>query len=232
VRPGDAPIDLAERTALHFVQLLFGFRAEAHSFLRRFMQGAYTALVFQIVGRHFVAESGLPPDGSPAAVELKERLDKEIDEEAELVRTDPRLIDLGLPTETVIGRLRAHYGRHSEELIIVVLGLIAGTIGNVRAAVWIAINDFFTQADGAAPLIDRARAAARGPGKALEALIGETFLRNPPAAFLARTAIGEHRSFKGPNGDTVTIRTKRSCSAARTGRGSSTAASASTSRGR
>ena len=61
----------------------------------------------------------------------------------------------------VIQRLVRYYGSpHSEELIIVALGLIAGTIGNVCAAVSIAIADFFAERDKG-PLIDKALQAAR-----------------------------------------------------------------------
>jgi hypothetical protein len=201
------PIDMAERTALHFVQLLFGFRDQARAFLHPAMRAAYTRLVFQIIGRHFVPDAGLPPAGSPDAVRLKESLDEEIKKAAD-ARTDARLLAEGLPKETVVGRLRRDYGSpDAEELIVVVLGLVAGTIGNIRAAVSIAINDLFTQACAAGSLIDQARRAARArdDDPQLEALIRPAFLRNPPAAFLARMSVRQKRSFSGESGRTMTI---------------------------
>jgi hypothetical protein len=201
------PLDVAERAALHFVQLLFGFRDQGRGFLHPAMRATYTRLVFQIIGRHFVSDTGLPPDGSPAAVELKERLDEEIRKGAR-ERTDRFLLDKGLPEETVIGRLFRYYGddhRGTEDAIVVALGLVAGTIGNVSAAVSVVIDDFFTPRDGAEPLIDEAQRAARSPGKALEGLVRKAFLRHPPAPFLARTAVGEERTFTDAKGRTVTI---------------------------
>jgi hypothetical protein len=188
------PTDLAEQTALRFVELLFGLRDEAHSLLQRFMGGAYQALVFQIIGRHFVSESGLPPAGSAAAVELEERLKTEI----RAVRSPAGIRELqerGLGHKPAIARLHARYGELLfDELSIVVLGLIAGTIGNVRAAISIAVNDMFTQVDRhSKPLIDRARRAAhkKNGNRVLELLIRRALARNPPAAFLARTSRGQ-----------------------------------------
>ena len=185
------PIDLAEQTALRFIELLFGLRDEAHLFLQRFMGGAYQALVFQIIGRHFVGDSGLPPSNNPAAKELEEKLKEEI-----RAVLDPasvkELLDRGLQHTPVIAKLHQHFGQDMfEDLTIVVLGLIAGTIGNVRAAISIAISDLFTSTDkNSRPLIDRARRAAhkKNGKRVLELLIKRALARNPPAAFLARTS--------------------------------------------
>jgi hypothetical protein len=186
--------DLAEQAALRFTQLLFGFRDEAHPYLEGAMRVAYTQLVFQIIGRHFVSESGLPPSDTPAAKEAKERLKFEI---GEAVKHDDRA---GAPRERVIERLVRDYGSpHSEELIIVALGLIAGTIGNVCAAVSIAIADFFAERDKG-PLIDKALQAARSSDREeLAKLVENAFVRNPPAPFLARTSTGEKTGFKVRN---------------------------------
>jgi len=187
------PIDLAEQTALRFIELLFGLRDEAHLFLQRFMGGAYQALVFQIIGRHFVGDSGLPPSNNPAAKELEEKLKEEI-----RAVLDPasvkELLDRGLQHTPVIAKLHQHFGQDMfEDLTIVVLGLIAGTIGNVRAAIAIAISHLFTQPDqhSQEPLIDQAQRAARAGAQGrqhLEALIKKALRSNPPAAFLARTS--------------------------------------------
>ena len=79
--------------------------------------------------------------------------------------------------------------KHLEELQVIVPGLIAGTIGNIRAAVPIVIKDFYTQCDvHGRPLIDDARRASREGGPRLRELITEALVRNPPAGFLARTS--------------------------------------------
>jgi len=192
------PADLAEQAALHFVELLFGFRDEAHIYLQKAMEGAYTKLCFQIVGRHFVADSGLPPEDSPDVQKLKENVREEIRQAAEgkHARRD------GEPDKPVIRCLLQAYGRpDDEELISVVLGLIAGTVGNITAAVSIAINHFFTRDSGNAKklLIDEAREAARkaasGNGAELEEMIWKALMCNPPATFLARKSVDWSREW-------------------------------------
>jgi len=210
----DLATDLAAEVALRFMALLFGFRDEAHPYLKKLMFGAYTGLVFQIVGRHFVSDSGLPPRDSPEVEDELTELRAEIQKAANTHIERP-----GAPRRTVIERLVEVYGdAGNEELIVVTLGLIAGTVGNVCAAVSIAIADFFSTHGGAPPRIDAARAAAREAARepawkpesepareatrqaeraaartgrrSLEELITEALRRNPPAPFLARTAPG------------------------------------------
>ncbi len=188
--------DLAARVALRFTALLFGFRDEAHPYLEGAMTVAYTQLVFEIIGRHFVSDTGLPPTDTPTAKEAKERLRNEIREAAA-----KHIERKGAPERTVIERLLFDYKPDSEELAIVALGLIAGTIGNVCAAVSIAIADFFAARDGGPPLIDDARRAARrSDGRYLKGLIADALVRNPPAPFLARTSTGKRAGFKVGNG--------------------------------
>jgi hypothetical protein len=86
-------------------------------------------------------------------------------------------------------------------LAIVALGLIAGTIGNICAAVSIAIADFFADRGKCPPLIDEALQAARSPdGGYLKKLIEDALVRNPPAPFLGRTSTGPGAGFKVENG--------------------------------
>ena len=180
--------DLAEQAALNFIKLLFGLRDEAHVYLQGVMKGAYQGLVFQIIGRHFVSasEAGLTPPGSPRAREFLERLEAEIMRAAEGIGEAP--FREGAPKEPVIKKLWRNPGGFDPEMLKVILtGLIAGTIGNVRVAVPIAIHDFFTRKDDQGrPLIDQARRAAREDSCKLEALITAALLRNPPTPFLAR----------------------------------------------
>jgi cytochrome P450 len=188
--------DVAEQAALRFTELLFGFRDQAHPYLQGAMRMAYAQLVFQIIGRHFVSDSGLPPTDTPEAKDAKEKLKFEIREAA--AKHDDRI---GSPEKTVIERLLRDYkDPGSEELIIVALGLIAGTVGNVCAAVSIAIADFFAERDEGPPLIDKARQAARcTDGGKLRKFIEDALVRNPPAPFLARTSTGEKTGFKVKN---------------------------------
>jgi hypothetical protein len=90
----------------------------------------------------------------------------------------------------VLEKLAKDPGDFSAEMQRVILtGLIAGAIGNVRAAVPIVINDFFRRREGLPPLIDEAQSAARAKDTAgLDKLIRGALIRNPPAGFLARTS--------------------------------------------
>jgi cytochrome P450 len=192
----DLATELAEQAALRFIALLFGFRDTAHPYLQVAMKASYTQLVFQIIGRHFVSDSGLPPADTLAAKDLKEKLICEIREAA--AKHDERA---GAPKQTVIERLVHAYGSPCrEEVAIVALGLVAGTIGNVCAAVSIAIADFFAERDKLPPLLDEAQQASRSSdGKKLGKLIEGALLRNPPAPFLARTSTGESTRFRVEN---------------------------------
>jgi hypothetical protein len=188
--------DLAEQAALRFIELLFGFGDLAYPYLQGAMRMAYAYLVFQIIGRHFVSDSGLPPTDTPEAKEVKERLKLEIRNAPTNHHKRP-----GEPEKTVIERLLCDYkDPRSEELAIVALGLIAGTIGNVCAAVSITMADFFAERGKRPPLIDEARLAARSPdGRDLKELIEGALVRNPPSPFLARTSTGERTGFKVKN---------------------------------
>lgn len=184
--------DFAERVALRFVEVLFGFHETAIGPLRALMVGLYTKFWFQVIGRHFVPDPGFPPADSPNVVEVMDAIRKEIRRARDCpIGPHERQAKLPaeaatLPSETVIGRLAAGVKQpDDEELIIVVLGLIAGTISNIRTAVSITIEDFFVRCD-----LEKARTAARANNNypALKSMIGAALERNPPAAFLARTA--------------------------------------------
>ena len=180
--------DLAEQAALNFMKLLCGLRDESHVWLQLLMSGAYRGLVFAIVGRHFVpaADAQLGSQLSARAKEVEKQLDDEILLAAQATGEAP--FRKGAPKEPVIKKLWGDPGGFDVEMRkVIVKGLIAGTIGNVRVAVPIAIRDFFTRNDAQGrPLIDEARRAAREDGSRLDALITEALLRNPPTPFLAR----------------------------------------------
>jgi hypothetical protein len=186
----DLTIDVAEEAALHFLKLLFGFRDEAQPVLQRLAIGAYERLVFQIIGRHFVAaaDSNIPPLGHIQREQIKAGLRKEIEFAAHSKGDEP--FREGAPKESAIKKLDRYPGLDREMLEVIVAGLIAGTVGNVRAAVPIVIYDFFNRKDDKGkPLIDTAREAAlAGDEQKLEDLITNALRRNPPAAFLTRSS--------------------------------------------
>lgn len=210
----DLPTELAEQAALHFAALLFGLPVEAHRYLQEIMRGAYRRLCFQIFGRHFVSDAGLPAPGSTKVLQLKQALEdyvrdaKALDDPKDALNR-ARLVANGLPEDTVISRLYRDAGLPDAEApMIVALGLMAGAIGNVRAAVAIVFDHLFAANGPNPPLIDQARRAARSnEPQELEALIAQALLRNPPAPFLTRTATGQHLRFESEDGNVGPIPT-------------------------
>ena len=97
-------------------------------------------------------------------------------------------------------------GFSDTQLASIVVGLIAGAVGNMQASICIAVHHFLRLEDGAdlcrvEKLAQDARAASRGAGRdpALAACVAEALRRNPPVAFLPRVALQEIRLGKGPN---------------------------------
>lgn len=185
-------VALAEQAALQFSMLLFGLPDQAHTRLQLLLKAVYRRLTFQIIGRHFVANAGLPPSRLADADKLKTELEDLIREARTVPHADERRAKK-LPPQTVVSRLYQDYGSDpDDEVVLVTIGLIAGTIGNVRAAVAIALNHFFnmlsTPGAGAGRLLETARAAAWRNDDSLQPLIEAALLQQPPAAFLARTA--------------------------------------------
>lgn len=180
-------VAMAEQAALHFASLLFGLPDKAHTRLQRLIYAVYRRLTFQIIGRHFVANAGLPPSRSADAEKLKRELEGYIRDE-HVARHADGLIAKGLPGETVIGRLYAHFGRPSDpendEVVFITLGLIAGTIGNVRAAVANVMAHFFDS--GQVPDARRAAWIDEPDDETLRRLIDKALLHQPAAPFLAR----------------------------------------------
>lgn len=189
----ELPQGLAEEAALRFAELYFGISHLAHGELKVYFRAVYTKLTFVIIGRHFVADSGLGPGDSKAAKELTAAVRQWI---ADARTPDAREVDervrRGLPRQGVIERLAAEgaFAGDEKALVDVVIGLIGGTIGNITAAVSIAIAEFFSRPRRAGDpwLIDAARCAAlHGDNDTLERMIEAALARNPPAAFLARS---------------------------------------------
>lgn len=189
--------DLAEQAALHFLQLLFGLRVESHVYLERMLRGAYRRLTFQIVARHFVPDAPMPsPDSAP----VRETRDKLATYVAEA--NGSRVKVGAFEFDGVVTRLARDYADDDERFDIV-FGLMAGTVGNVRAAVSIAVDHLFACEDRlhGGYLLDRAqRAARRGDRAHVERLVTRASLRHPPAPFLARAATDATRALARPGG--------------------------------
>ena len=185
--------ELAEQTALRFLEQLFGLPKTAFAVFAATMRRAYLELTFRIIGRHFADElepaQTLPADVKDLDTRLGELFGDPLPDDAE----PPQWSSTVLAGHTVIERCRAFANGHPADMLAAILvGLGTGTVGNVQAAVTIAIDDFFNGGGG----IDDATAAARADrDDELWELVCEALARNPPAAFLARAADGRHVEF-------------------------------------
>ena len=115
----DLVTDVAEQAALRFVALVFGMPAKAHVLLQLALRATYTRLTFQIIGRHFVPDDGLPPSGSAAARDLVARLQDEVDRA--LARADAQeWWDVGVigPADTAGATLARALGRKGAKLLL------------------------------------------------------------------------------------------------------------------
>jgi cytochrome P450 len=207
-------VDVSEQVALHFVGFLFGFEEADHIFLEKWIRAAFLGLNHQIVGRHFVSEPAAIPDASSAMGALLRTVAQLIDlyrarigqtEEDEFERIELELEELrremgksmgprSREFEPVLRRIAkgtsadVKWDYSGNELAVIVVGLIAGTIGNIQAGASIAIYQFFRDC----AVFKRARDAAikwKQGGTddvPLSAFIWEALRLNPPAAFLPR----------------------------------------------
>jgi len=194
----DLVADVAQQAAVRLIAIVFGFPARAHVYLERAMLATYTRLTFNIIGRHFVPEDGQPSSESTAARELRDKLD-EFAWKAARGENVKEWWDDGLinpndqPTDHAGARLGAHYGADNPLCNVVVLGLMAGTVGNVTSAIANTVDTFFRrQLPDGRPMIDAATQAARRNDEAalaaLATLVEQALAESPPAPFLARQA--------------------------------------------
>ena len=206
-------VDVSEQAALRFAGFLFGFEQADHVLLEKTMRLAYLGANYQIMGRHFLSEPGAVLEATSAMGALLQRkivaIDRSLPREIGQTETDTfKQIKLereelrqamgksmGSPPpefEPVLKRiaddtLPGVKGDYSgNELAVIVVGLIAGSIGNIQAGASIAINEFFRRR----ALFERAREGAtkwqlgETDGGPLNDLIWEALRLNPPVPFL------------------------------------------------
>jgi cytochrome P450 len=207
--------DLAEQVALRFVAFLFGFAQADHPLIEATMRKAYLGLNYQIVGRHFVTQPGDMQGAANNMGTLLQRVACLIDlygarvgreqedeyatikaerEELQAFKDGSKHPLAGFdPVLKRIAEQKDHPVKYSTtEMAVIVVGLIAGTIGNVQASVSIAMDKIMRDPKE----FETARQAAfdwrQGKPQApdvLKALIREALRLNPPAAFLPRRTL-------------------------------------------
>jgi cytochrome P450 len=210
-------VDLAEQVALRFVAFMFGFAQADHPLIEASMRKAYLGLNYQILGRHFASQPFVMTEAAVGMGALLQRVAYLIDLYRERVGREQRdeYETIGLELDEIRGfkdhnnnkplakfvPVLRRIGEYAEpdprqysttELAVIVVGLIAGTIGNVQASVSIAIDQFF---DPCNKILDSARNAAKeawvanpdaAEDPAVQGLIWEALRLQPPVAFLPR----------------------------------------------
>lgn len=191
-RNGDLDLAaLGEAVALRYVALLYGIPDEAYGVLQATAARLYRELCFEILGRHFSGEPLPPRQAVPGVTPLPDWLDELHAGKKAIVQDGSEGMDCGKP---ILQKMREDDGGYDvDTLKVVVLGLITGTVGNVQAAVCIALSEFFNRRDtaGTPLIVDAQRAAAADDDRALGHMIMAALTRNPPAAFLPRRADGK-----------------------------------------
>jgi hypothetical protein len=142
----------AEQSAMRFCQKLMGYAMADYRLLDTTLKASYRALVYQVLGRHFVTDPAVIPESKAAMAKLLTRTSALIDAYAfddPAFDQDPALkgcYDRDLPPGfvPVLKRLATHPGTlNGEQRAIIALGSAIGTVGNVQAAACIAIKAIF-----------------------------------------------------------------------------------------
>jgi hypothetical protein len=197
-------VEYAENAALRFSSALFGFTLADHPVLETALRAAYKALSYQFIGRHLATDPLAIPQANQQMAAVMVRAQALIEEYWRGARLSPPELPVGLEpfaTElpgftTVMQRFAddQRLGMDSEELAVLVIGAMSGTVGNVQAAASIALRSILSQ--DSAEQMRALRAAARdvdpklGPAcrnfRTLWVRVLQALRENPPVAFLHR----------------------------------------------
>jgi hypothetical protein len=188
----------AEQAAVRFCQKLMGYSFRDYSLLEATLRAAYGGLVFQVMGRHFVSDPLAIPAAKQALGRLLARTSALIDaytddDEDALKGCIDNAMPVGLrPVLKMLGKYGADL--NGEQRAVIAVGAAVGTVGNVQAAVCIAMKGLFADPG----LFDRARGllhedfsgSTTRESAAWQALIQPLLASNPPIPFLPRLKIG------------------------------------------
>lgn len=200
---------LGEQIGLRFCGLWFGFAAPDHGLLQAAAAAGYRALVHQIVGRHVEPDATVLPQARAAMAQLTARTATLIARYAELSQVKGEV-----PGRLPHRRERARWPEHVDppsdwglsaldppllkamalgpddfslqELATLATGLVVGTVGNVQAALCLAMRQLLATPGALAQA--RELAALPDPG-AFERHVAGLLEATPPVAFVPRRAI-------------------------------------------
>lgn len=199
----------AEQAALRCVQMLMGYALKDYKLLESSLASAYRALVYQVMERHFVSNPTLIPSARVEMARLFARTNELIDayaaeDEDALKGTHypERPHDL-TPVLQKLGQLSGNL--NGEQRATIALGAAIGTVGNVQAAVCIAVKALFAGTDDPDPerrnqacqqldeLLEWARKECSDkPTQQFEdwkALLAGPLRENPPIPYLPRLEV-------------------------------------------
>jgi hypothetical protein len=190
----------AEQAALRCVQMLFGYALKDYRLLEQGLGAAYRALVYQVMERHFISNPTLIPEARAAMAKLLARTSTLID--AYAADDEDALKGTAYPERpagiaAVLKQLGTMPGDlNGEQRATLALGAAVGTVGNVQAAVCIAVKALFA---GELGDLEAIRRDARGewlqsPTRRYDAwkrLLAPALRQNPPIPFLPRLQVDE-----------------------------------------
>ena len=198
-RPDFDLAEFAEQAALRCCQLLMGYALKDYGLLEATLKSAYKALVYQVMERHFVTDPVLIPEAKTQMGRLLARTSALIDayaaddEDALKGCEDPALPPGLKRVLQALGKLDSDL--NGEQRAIVALGAAIATVGNVQAAVCIAVKALYEKNNGR--LLALARKLARGERSGLRTghydmwkrLIAGPLRVNPPIPYLPRLEV-------------------------------------------
>ena len=188
----------AEQAALRQVQLMMGYAFTDFPLLEKSIVVAYRALVHQVFSRHFVTDPSLIPQAKQAMGLLQARtsalIDAYADKDPDLLKgcDDPTRPPGLKPVLQALAELGGNL--NGEQRATIALGAAIGTVGNVQAAVCIAVQALFAH-QGA--LLKQAQALASKesiawPTQRLDEwqqLLASSLRANPPIPYLPRLEV-------------------------------------------
>ena len=198
----------AEQAALRYCQLMMGYALKDFSLLETSLRAAYKALVYQVHGRHFVTDPTAIPEAKAAMGKLLARTSALIDayaaqDEDELKGCDDPAFPGG-PTPVLKKLAEMKATLNGEQRAIIAVGAAIGMIGNVQAAVCIAVRGAFTDIDR----LTKARELERQdvlsdlrlpewPTEEMryeswKSLIADQLRANPPIPYLPRIKVAQN----------------------------------------
>jgi hypothetical protein len=187
----------AEQAALRFCQKLLGYSFIDYPLLEGALRKAYHGLVYQVFGRHFVTDPGAIPLARQSLGALLARTSELIDgyaadDEDVLKGCSDRAVPAGMrPVLKLLAQ--DQLALNGEQRAVIAVGAAVGTVGNVQAAVCIAIKALFAhqdQLEAACRLAwkeDPSRPTALA--SQWEGLLRQHLADNPPIPFLPRLRV-------------------------------------------